>query len=89
MNGSTPAHVYDICERLRRSIEEYDWSSVAQGLEVTASLGVAHCGAGKSPAEIFAKADNRLFYAKAKGRNRVVTCIYPSERSQPDLKVVS
>ncbi|TDQ66563.1 diguanylate cyclase (GGDEF)-like protein [Maritalea mobilis] len=89
LNGSTPAQIYNVCERLRGSIEQFEWSSLAQGLEMTASIGVAHATAGLTPAEVFAKADNRLFYAKAKGRNRVVTSISAMERSKQTLKIVS
>lgn len=88
LNGSSPTQIYNVCERLRGSIEQFDWVSLAQGLEMSASIGVAHAEAGLTPAEVFAKADNRLFYAKAKGRNRVVTSISALEQDAHVLKVV-
>lgn len=89
LNGSTPSQIYNVCERLRASIEQFDWSGLAQGLEMTASIGVAHFEKGMTPAEVFAKADNRLFYAKAKGRNRVVTSISSMEREEGVLALVN
>ncbi|AVX05987.1 protein AdrA (plasmid) [Maritalea myrionectae] len=88
LNGSAPSQIYKVCERLRASIESFDWSSLAQGLEMTASIGVAQAKNGMSPGEVFAKADNRLFYAKAKGRNRVVTSIAAMERKQRFFKII-
>ncbi|WP_424984302.1 diguanylate cyclase [Maritalea sp. S77] len=89
LNGSTPSQIYNVCERLRASIEQFDWAELAQGLEMTASIGVAHFEKGMTPAEVFAKADNRLFYAKAKGRNRVVTSISSVEREEGVLALVN
>ncbi len=88
LKGSTPSHIYNVCERLRATVERFDWAGLAQGLVMTASIGVAHSDAGLTPAEVFAKADNRLFYAKAKGRNRVVTSISALERDAHELKIV-
>ncbi|AVX04261.1 tetratricopeptide repeat-containing diguanylate cyclase [Maritalea myrionectae] len=88
LKSSTPTQIYNVCERLRAAVEQFDWADLAQGLEMTASIGVAHAEPGLSPAEVFAKADNRLFYAKAKGRNRVVTSISALERDVHELKVV-
>ncbi|MCF4098707.1 sensor domain-containing diguanylate cyclase [Maritalea mediterranea] len=87
-SGSTPKQIHQVCERLRTSIEMYNWTTLAEGLEMTASIGVAHATPGHTPAEVFAKADNRLFYAKAKGRNRVVTGISTFEQDESKLASV-
>ena len=57
-------------ERLRSKIEELDWSVLAPGLRVTASLGVA---SGPRPhwRRLFSAADEALYAAKRRGRNAV------------------
>jgi len=57
-------------------VEAHDWSSVAAGLAITVSIGVALGGAARSMNEVFAEADQHLYAAKHGGRNRVVT--YPA-----------
>jgi diguanylate cyclase (GGDEF)-like protein len=61
-----------LCEKLRAAIEAHDWESVAPGLRVTASFGVAGNDAADSPSALLAAADARLYAAKHAGRNRVV-----------------
>ncbi|WP_136657049.1 PleD family two-component system response regulator [Nitratireductor sp. XY-223] len=64
-----------IAERLRREIAEVPFRAGPEGpeLTVTASVGVASLSeAGESPAQLLKRADNALFEAKARGRNRVV-----------------
>ncbi|HEU4557784.1 MAG TPA: diguanylate cyclase [Longimicrobium sp.] len=62
-----------LCEKLRAGIEAHDWSSVAPGLRVTASFGVAGNTAADTPAALLAAADACLYAAKHAGRNRVVS----------------
>ena len=59
-------------ERLRLAVSSLDWTTVAPGLQVTVSLGVA-CGPAKDWQSAFAAADRRLLAAKRRGRNTVVT----------------
>jgi diguanylate cyclase (GGDEF)-like protein len=62
-----------LMEGLRRQIAEYPWSSVQEGVTVTASIGVASAPADeveRSP--LIAHADRNLYVAKRAGRNRVV-----------------
>lgn len=67
---ATAARARDVCERLRAQLEAYDWSSLAPGLAVTVSIGLA-----SSPpwdeAVLMARADAALYRAKAGGRNRI------------------
>jgi diguanylate cyclase (GGDEF)-like protein len=59
------------CERIRGSIERYDWQSVHPGLRVTITIGVdGHVGRGSIEA-MLAAADARLYEGKKAGRNRV------------------
>lgn len=62
------------CEGMRVAIEASQWSDIAPGLDdVTVSIGVAS-GNGDTPsAHLMQSADNRLYMAKAGGRNRVVS----------------
>jgi diguanylate cyclase (GGDEF)-like protein len=60
-----------LCERLRATIEAYDWSEVRPGLAVTVSVGVAGLHEADAPDALLAAADVRLYAAKHAGRNRV------------------
>ena len=55
------------CDTIRRAIAATDWSDIAQGLQVTVSIGLA-AGTG----ELLAAADRRLYRAKGQGRDCVV-----------------
>ena len=59
-------------ERLRLAVSGVDWTSVAPGLHVTVSIGVA-CGPAKDWQMALTAADGRLLAAKRQGRNAVVT----------------
>jgi diguanylate cyclase (GGDEF)-like protein len=59
------------CERIRRAIEQYDWSALHPDLRVTITIGVdGQVGRGSIEAMLGA-ADARLYDGKASGRNRV------------------
>lgn len=61
-------------EKLRRSVEQY-FDSAGQATPVTVSIGVASApGDGTTAAEMLRTADERLYRAKAAGRN----CVVPS-----------
>jgi diguanylate cyclase (GGDEF)-like protein/PAS domain S-box-containing protein len=60
-----------ICERIRRSFEQFDWSKIAPGLSLTISSGVAAWQRGMESADALARADENLYIAKRAGRNRV------------------
>lgn len=70
--GLDPASAIDVAERLRASIEAFDWSTIAPGLQVTASIGVAALTETEGTVELLTLADRRLYAAKHDGRNRVV-----------------
>jgi diguanylate cyclase (GGDEF)-like protein len=59
-------------ERLRLAVFDLDWTTIAPGLHVTMSLGIA-CGAAKNWQAALAAADERLLVGKRRGRNTVVT----------------
>jgi|GEM_PF-643353 len=60
-----------IAERIRKVIAEHDWRSLAAGLTVTVSVGVAHRHAAASDEHLISLADQRLYHSKQSGRNRV------------------
>ncbi|MDK4742185.1 GGDEF domain-containing protein [Rhizobium sp. CNPSo 3464] len=68
-----PGGAADVCERLRSTIERWDWSQICNGLLVTISIGVAGSLSANSPSEILEIADQNLYAAKKGGRNRVVS----------------
>ena len=59
-------------DRLRLAVLGHDWASVAPGLHVTASFGVA-CGPAASWQAVIAAADTPLYLAKQRGGNAVGT----------------
>jgi len=59
-------------ERIRVATEQRDWSSIASGLAVTTSSGVATFVGHEGLEELLARADAALYLAKDAGRNRHV-----------------
>ena len=58
-------------DRLRAIIAELDWSAFSPGMKVTISAGVATLRPNERPDTLLARADNALYAAKARGRNRI------------------
>jgi two-component system, cell cycle response regulator len=69
----TEANAAAACsERIRRSIREERWTRLADGLTVTASVGVASTDDPSQLEALARVADHRLYEAKRSGRDRVV-----------------
>jgi diguanylate cyclase len=62
-----------ILDRLRAIIADLDWSAFSPGMRVTISAGVATLQPDESPDTLLARADNALYTAKARGRNRIAS----------------
>jgi len=62
-----------VADKIRKAIEKYTFPRPIQDLRITASFGIALIDADKTNAFDFAyqKADQAMYQAKAKGRNRV------------------
>lgn len=59
------------CEILRQQIESYDWSTIADGLSVSVSIGLCDDRGLGSVDAMLQVADRHLYQAKGAGRNRV------------------
>ncbi|KAA3509734.1 diguanylate cyclase [Agrobacterium vitis] len=77
MTDLTLAHAERVSERLRMTITNFDWSEIADGLNVSVSIGVAMSDDAVDAEAVLQLADRRLYWAKQTGRNRVV-CFLPS-----------
>lgn len=60
-----------VAERIRQVILARDWSSIAPGLRVTVSMGLAACRPGEAGHDLYDRADAHLYAAKRAGRNRL------------------
>jgi diguanylate cyclase len=65
------AEAFEASERIRQMVEDFPWDTVAPGLTVTVSIGVA---SGTDPLTL---ADLRLYQAKNAGRNQVIGAAEP------------
>lgn len=73
------ARGWQMAERLRMAISSHVFGAVGN---ITASFGVAEYQPGESPDDLLARADNVLYLAKMRGKNRV-------EASPPERTVAS
>jgi|GEM_PF-2303648 len=72
IHGVENEAAWGTCERLRRAVERHGWGTIAPGLRVTVSLGVAVRGENEEFGALTARAKASLYQAKTEGRNRVV-----------------
>jgi diguanylate cyclase (GGDEF)-like protein len=68
---STPQDALLVCERIRSTVEHYDWESVQKGLKVTVSIGMVWDTNVANFEKLIARADDRLYEAKRYGKNLV------------------
>jgi diguanylate cyclase (GGDEF)-like protein len=61
-----------ICRRISQAIRSWSWSQIHPKLQVTLSIGVAMAEEARTPVEVMAVADQRLYQAKNAGRDRIV-----------------
>jgi diguanylate cyclase (GGDEF)-like protein len=61
-----------LLDRIRRTVRDHDWSTIAGSLTVTVSVGLADDTRHSTQAGILAAADQCLYTAKHGGRDRVV-----------------
>jgi diguanylate cyclase (GGDEF)-like protein len=73
LSNTPPEGAWLLAERIRETVEAFDGNTIAPGLMLSASLGVATLTVGETAAQLLARADQLLKSAKQSGRNRVVS----------------
>ena len=70
----------EICERVRRAVEDWDWKSIHPHLRVTLSMGLASSASFDDAQGVLDAADHWLFEAKHHGRNQIqpLTFVVPA-----------
>jgi len=68
----------EICERIRRAVEAYDWPSIHPHLRVTLSMGLASSSSFEEAQGLLDAADHWLYEAKHHGRNQIQPRVYES-----------
>lgn len=68
--NTTALQALEVCERLRKCIENKNFSNIAEGLSVTVSFGVSDSSNVDDYDRLLSRADQALYKAKNKGRNR-------------------
>jgi len=88
MRDATVQNAFDLAERIRKKIENWDLVYSKQTIKVTLSAGVAeiHHGMTDYPA-LLKEADACLYQAKEKGRNQVQAPEKSSKSLQPQEEV--
>lgn len=71
--GATGNTAAEVAERIRLKVAGYAWAQIHPDLQVTASIGVTDLGDELDAAELLEHADQALYRAKHRGRNRVET----------------
>jgi diguanylate cyclase (GGDEF)-like protein len=71
LQNFSPEEACAVAERIRRTIEEHDFSVIGKGF-VTATLGVSTCPTFCTLQELEVSADKAAMAAKTKGKNQVV-----------------
>ncbi len=67
-----PAQAAVICEKIRETVERHPWGEIHPGLMVTLSIGIAGDLEVAHEEKLLSLADEKLYEAKAAGRNRVI-----------------
>lgn len=70
--NADPGEALTIAERIRRAVEECDWSEIDPDLRVTLSVGLASDPDLEHHERLISKADDQLYAAKGRGKNVVV-----------------
>jgi len=76
---------YDLCDLLRVSIKNYDFSSIAENLNITISIGLTDNSEVSEYDKMLNQADQALYFAKHNGRNQAR--IYQSQDSDNNKRV--
>ena len=66
----------EICERIRRAVEAWDWKSIHPQLRVTLSMGLASSASFDDAQGVLDAADHWLYEAKHHGRNQIQPLVH-------------
>lgn len=66
------SHAAIVCERIRAHVEQHAWEDIAQGLQVTLSIGLTGDITPPNHEKMLLVADQKLYEAKANGKNQLV-----------------
>ena len=72
MEGTDVLLAAKICRRISQAIRSWSWGQIHPNLRITLSIGVALADEARTPVEVMAVADQRLYQAKNAGRDRIV-----------------
>ena len=72
MKGSDVLLAAKICRRISQAVRSWSWAQIHPNLQITLSIGVALADEARTPVEVMAVADARLYQAKNAGRDRIV-----------------
>ena len=72
MEGTDILLAAKICRRISQAIRSWSWAQIHPNLQITLSIGVALAEEARTPVEVMAVADARLYQAKNAGRDRIV-----------------
>ncbi len=71
LSRTTPKDAVLVCERIRKSVETYNWESIQTGMKITVSIGLVWDSSIASFEKLLARADDRMYEAKRYGKNLV------------------
>ena len=72
MSDATREGAREACARLRLAVQDHAWESIAASLGITVSIGLCEQGGKLNAAQLLARADRALYFARSKGGNRIV-----------------
>lgn len=62
--GYSDVKASDACRRLAQAVEDFEWGRVADGLNVSISIGHANASAGESLSELLLRSDEQMYRSK-------------------------
>lgn len=88
--GTSAEAALHVAERLRHAVADMSVFVDGRRIAVTASFGIADCGSAESLEPALSQADDRLYAAKADGRNRVAPALgFAVRRTAEVVKLVT
>jgi len=73
VRGLSAATASQYVDGFRLTISGWNWDVIAVGLSVTVSIGASDTQEASTPTQAISRADHRLYVAKQRGRNKLVS----------------